>query len=62
MEVIHNGNKIPLSVLRPCRMDITPSMALNMYGSPHLIIPYPLRNEQGDFEDKFQSWIDVIRG
>ena len=44
---------IPLSTVRPCGMDVTPRKALDMYGSPHLIIPYLLKGEQGDLEDKF---------
>ena len=48
MEVIHGGNGTPLSVVRPCGMDVTPKKALDMYESPHLTIPYLLRDEQGD--------------
>ena len=45
MEVMHSGGGTPLSMVRPCGMDITPNKALDMYGSPHLIIRYLLRGE-----------------
>ena len=41
-------------------MDVTPWKALDMYGSPHLTIPYLLRDKQEDLEDKFQGWIGDI--
>ena len=50
--VIHSGNETPLSVVRPNGMDITSRKALDMYRSLHLTIPYLLRSEQGDLEDK----------
>ena len=37
-----------LSTARPCVMDVTPNLALNMYGSPHLIISYLLKGERRD--------------
>ena len=43
--VMHGGSGTPLSAFRPCAMDVTPRKALNMYGSPHLIIAYLLRAE-----------------
>ena len=52
MEVINGGSWTPLSVIRPCGMGVTPRKALDMYGSPHLTIPYLLRDEQGNLEDK----------
>ena len=52
MEVIHGGGEIQLSAVRWCGMGVTPRKALNMYGSPHLTIPYLQRGEQGDLEDK----------
>ena len=61
-KVIHGGSEAPLSVVRPCRMGVTPRKALDMYGSPHLITPYLLRDEQGDLEDKSRAWIGDTRG
>ena len=61
MRVIYGGDGIPLSAIRPCGMDVTPRKAFDMYGSPHLTIPYLLRDEQGDLEDKSQVWIGDIR-
>ena len=61
MEVMHGGGGISLSVIRPCKMDVTSSMALDMYRSLHLTIPYLQRGEREDLEDKFQSWIGNIR-
>ena len=52
MRVMHGGGGTPLSAVKLCRMGITPRKALNMYGSPHLIIPYLLRGEQGNLENK----------
>ena len=43
--VIHGGGGTLLSAVRPCRMDVTPRKALDMYGSPHLTIPYLRRGE-----------------
>ena len=45
MEIMHGGGGTPLSAVRPCRMAGTSKKALDMYGSPHLIIPYLLRGE-----------------
>ena len=60
MEVMHDGNGTPLSAVRPCGMGVTPRKALDMYGSLYLTIPYLLRGEQGDLEDKSQGWIGNI--
>ena len=57
MEVMHGGGGTLVSAVRPCRMDVTRRKALDMYGSPHLTIPYLLRGEYGDFKDKSQVWI-----
>ena len=38
MGVMHGGGETPLSAVRPCGMGVTPKKALDMYGSPHLII------------------------
>ena len=62
MGVMHGGGGIPLSVVRPCGMDVTPRKALDMYGSLHLTIPYLLRDEQGDLENKSRAWIGNTRG
>ena len=60
--VMHSGGGIPLSAVRLCGMGVTPRKALDMYGSPYLTIPYLLRGEQGDLEDKSQAWIGDTRG
>ena len=52
MKVMHGGSGTPPSAVRLCGMDVIPRKALDMYGSPHLTIPYLLRAEQGDLEDK----------
>ena len=43
--IIHGSGEIPLSVVRPCGMGVTPRKALDMYESPHLTILYLLRGE-----------------
>ena len=53
--VMHGGGRKPLSTIRPCGMGVTPMKALDMYGSPHLTIPYLLKGEQGDLEDKSRA-------
>ena len=58
--VMHGGSGIPLSVVRPCGMGVTPKKALDMYGSPHLTISYLLRGEEGNLEVKSQGWIGDI--
>ena len=45
--IIHGRKKTPLNAIRPCEMDITSNMALDMYGSLDLIIPYLLRDKFG---------------
>ena len=60
--VMHGGSGTLLSAVRLCGMGVTPRKALDIYGSPHLIIPYLLRGEQGDLEDKSQAWIGDTRG
>ena len=45
MEVMHGGCGIPLSAVRPCGMDITHNMTLDMCRSPYLTILYLLRDE-----------------
>ena len=60
--VMHGGCGTSLSTVRPCGMGVTPKKTLDMYGSPHLTIPYLLRGEQGDLNDKFQAWIGDTRG
>ena len=61
MRVMSGGGETPLSVVRPCGMDVIPRKALDMNGSLYLTISYLLRDEQGDLEDKSQGWIDDIR-
>ena len=55
MEIMHGGGGTLLSAVRPCGMGVTHRKALDMYGSPYLTIPYLLRGEQGDLEDKSQA-------
>ena len=52
MRIMHGGGGTPLSAIGLYGMGVTPKKALDMYGSPHLTIPYLLRDEQGDLEDK----------
>ena len=60
MEVMHGGGGTLLSMVRPCRMGVTPKKALDIYGSLYLTIPYLLRGEQRDLEDKSHIGIDDI--
>ena len=53
--VIHAGGETLLSVAGLCGMGVTPEKALDMYGSLYLTIPYGIRGEQGDLEDKSQA-------
>ena len=62
MGVMHGEGGIPLSAVKPYRMGTIPRGALDMYGSPHLTIPYLLKGKQGDLEDKSQTWIGDTRG
>ena len=62
MGIMHSGDGTPLSTVRLCGMGVTSKKALDMYGSPHLTIPYLLKGEQGDLEDKFRTWIGDTRG
>ena len=62
MGVMHGGGENPLSAVRLCGRGVIPRKALDMYGSPHLTIPYLLRGEQRDLEDKFRAWIGDTRG
>ena len=62
MGVMHSSGGIPLSAIRPCGMDVIPGKALDMYGSPHLTIPYLLRGEQGGLENKSHAGIGDIGG
>ena len=50
MEVIYGSGGIPGVI-----PSVIPSMALDMYRSPHLTIPYLLKDEQGDLKDKSQG-------
>ena len=60
--VMHSGGETPLSTVRLCGMGVTPRKVLDMYGSLHLTIPFLLRDEQGDLEDKSRAWIGDTRG
>ena len=60
--VMYGGGGTPLSAVRPCGMGVMPRKALNMDGSPHLTIPYLLKGEQRDLEDKPRVWIGNTRG
>ena len=62
VEIMYGGSGTPLSAVRPCGMDVIPKKALDMHESPHLTIPYLLRDEQRDLEDKSQAWIGDTRG
>ena len=53
--IMHGNGGRPLNAVRPYRMGITPRKALDMYGSPHLTIPYLLRGEEGNLKDKSQA-------
>ena len=44
------GEEIPLSIVRPCGMEVPPSEALDMNGSLHLTVSYLLRIGCGDLE------------
>ena len=45
---MYGGGRKPLSVVIFYRMNVTPSMALNMCGSSHLTISYLPKDEKGD--------------
>ena len=62
MGIMHGGSGTPLSVVGLGGMGVTPRKAFDMYGSPHLTIPYLLRDEQGDLEDKSHVGIGDIGG
>ena len=51
MRIKHGGGETLLSAVRPCGMGVTPSMALDISGSPHLTNPYLLRGEAKDLRD-----------
>ena len=55
IEVIYDNKETPLSVIRPCGMDNTSSIDIDICESPYQTIIYLLRNEQGDLEVKSQS-------
>ena len=55
MGIMHGGSETPLSAVRPCGMDVTPTKALDMYGTPHLTISFLLSGEQGNLEDKSRA-------
>ena len=45
MEVIHGERVTPLSAVRPCRMDVIPSVAFDVSRSLHQVIFYLLKDE-----------------
>ena len=47
MKVMGGSAETPLSALRPYRVGVPSSGALNMNTSPHLIICYLLKSERG---------------
>ena len=47
IKITNGGEETPLSVIRLCGMEIPPSRALDMSGSPYLIIGYLQRDKQG---------------
>ena len=54
--VMGGGEKTPSSAVRPYGMEVPPSEALDMTGSPHLTIEYLLRIECGDLESQV-GWL-----
>ena len=54
--VTDGGEETPLRAVRPCRMGVLPSEALDMSGSPHLTIGYLLRFGYGDLESQV-GWL-----
>ena len=54
--VTSGGEETPLSVVRPCGMEVPPSKALDMSGSPYLTIGYLLRIGYGDLESQV-GWL-----
>ena len=58
--VTGGGKETPLSAVRPCRMGIPSSKALDMNESPHLTIGYLLKIGCG--LDGVPSWLAKVRG
>ena len=54
--VMDGGEEIPLNAIRPCGMGVPPSEALDMSGSPHLIIGCLLRIGCGNLESQV-GWL-----
>ena len=50
--VTSGGEETLLSAVRPCRMGVPPSEALDMSGSPHLTIGYLLKIGYRDLESQ----------
>ena len=48
--IMGGGEETPLSVVRPCEMEVPPSEALDMSGSLYLTIGYLLKIGCGDLE------------
>ena len=54
--VTDGGEETPLSAVRMCGMGVPLSDALDMSGSPHLIIGYLLRIGEGDLKSQV-GWL-----
>ena len=54
--VTGGGDETPLSAVRLCGMEVPPSEALDMSGSPQLTIGYLLRIGCGDLESQV-GWL-----
>ena len=63
MEVIDGDGETLLNVVRSkCKMSVPPNEALDMSGSPHLIIGYLLKSELKNLKSKSYNWIGNMRG
>ena len=60
MRVKHGGGEASLSAVRPCGMGVTPSMALDISGSPHLTIPHLLRGEVKGLRDLLSLVVELV--
>ena len=62
MGVMNGSEDIPLNAIRSCRMELSPSEALDISTSLHLTIAYLLRIEWKDLKSKSYNWLVKIRG
>ena len=60
MRVKHGSGESSLSAVRPCGMGVTPSMALDISGSPHLTIPHLLRGEVKELRDELSPVVGLV--